>query len=85
MGLFPEDAPLRHPKFLATLPFDENEVPRYRTERVLEIVRNRWVWFSNAAQKHPGYGTLGYLPFEIRQMIWIFALWKPRRTSLDGS
>lgn len=79
-----ENLPLRDPRFIVTLPFDENQYPRYVTDRVLHCTRRSWQWFVNAQISYPVLGTLGYLPFEVRSMIWQFLLHCRATLSSDG-
>ena len=64
------EAALRNPALIATLPFDQDRVARYITDRVLYHTRQRWSWFSEAQKLHPALGTLSYLPPEVRAMIY---------------
>ena len=56
-----------------TLPFDTYEVPD-ELQVMLERTKQRWAWFSKAEdhdkERGTQLGTLGYLPWEIRQKIF---------------
>ena len=75
---------LRDPSFVVTLPFDQNDVQRYITDRVLDRTRRRWAWFSAARERNPSLGTLSHLPAEIRQHIWRSVLQCRKTLSSDG-
>ncbi|KAL2040228.1 hypothetical protein N7G274_007131 [Stereocaulon virgatum] len=75
---------LRDPSFVATLPFDQNDVQRYIADRVLDRTRRRWTWFFAAREKDPSLGTLSHLPAEIRQHIWRSVLQCRKTLSSDG-
>ena len=79
---FPDTAPLWHPRFVATLPFNPDDVSRWRTEKVLERTRKHWAWFSSVEGQQ--LGTFGHLPFEVREIILEFALHCRPTRSLDG-
>lgn len=78
------DASLRDPTFMMTLPFDQNCVARYMTDNVLARVRQRWGWYSQAQKLHAALGTLGYLPVEVRLLVWRSSLHCNDNRSLDG-
>ncbi|KAL8757194.1 MAG: hypothetical protein Q9184_004280 [Pyrenodesmia sp. 2 TL-2023] len=52
-----------------TLPFSAlfNEPA---TQKAVERSRSRWHWFAEGRRRNPALGTLGYLPVEIRWLIW---------------
>ena len=79
-----DEVALRYPALVATLPFDQNQVPRYVTEEVLLRTRQRWSWFSEARKINPALGTLCYLPSEVRSMIWQALLYHRESFSTDG-
>ena len=74
----------RDPSFVATLPFDQNSIKRYITDRILDRTRRRWVWFAKAREINPSLGTLSHLPAEIRQYIWRSVLHCRNTLSSDG-
>lgn len=56
-----------------TLPFKDCDVTRELRTRILQRTKQRWIWFSEAEdldkQRGTKLGTLGHLPWEIRQKI----------------
>ena len=74
----------RDPSFVATLPFDQNSIKRYITDRILHRTRRRWAWFVKARETNPSLGTLSHLPVEIRQNIWRSVLHCRNTLSSDG-
>ena len=76
--------PLRDPRFVATLSFDELLIPRAYTERVLYDTRTKWQWYVDARVSTPQLGTLGRLPFEIRRLILEYLLHCRATLSSDG-
>ena len=74
----------RDPIFVLTLPFDQDFVKRYITERILHRTRRRWEWFVEAQRLDPGLGTLRYLPVEVRAIIWRLMLDCGETLSTDG-
>ena len=81
---FPEEADLWDPRFVNTLPFDCNMVPRRHSEAALERTKQNWGWFSSAAADYPTLGTFGKLPFEIRRLVFEAALQCRPTMSQDG-
>ena len=78
------DIASRDPSFVATLPFDQNTIQRYITDRILDRTRRRWAWFAQARETNPSLGTFSYLPAEIRQHIWRTVLQCRSTLSSDG-
>lgn len=75
---------LRSPALIATLPFDQNRVPRYTTDQVLFRTKERWSWFAEAQKFNPALGTFSYLPPEVRSLVFKHVLSYPERSSTDG-
>lgn len=78
------DASNRNPTMLLTLPFDQNRVPRYITDNILHRVHERWNWFLKASEVNRALGTLGYLPAEVRSLMWQSLLQCRHTLSSDG-
>jgi len=60
------------------LPFKAEDVyPSFR-EQIIKKTKKRWAWFSYARKKDDNLGTslgtLGYLPWEIRQVVFEMVL-----------
>ncbi len=64
------DRSQRDSSFVLTLPFDQDIVSRYITDRILCRTQSRWEWFAEAERLNPGLGTLIYLPTEVRRIVW---------------
>lgn len=79
-----DEVNLRSPALVATLPFDQNRVPRRTTEQVLFRTRERWSWFVEAQKFNPALGTFFYLPPEVRSLVFKHVLSFPERASTDG-
>lgn len=56
-----------------TLPFKKQDVSRSLFERAIDQTQTRWAWFAESRELDTEFstelGTLGYLPWEIRQQI----------------
>ncbi len=80
-----EEIKIRDPALVATLPFDQDPLPRYATERILLRTLQRWSWFADARKRNPSLGTLSHLPPEVRSLIWRALLdYKGPSLSADG-
>ena len=59
--------------FAKTLPFNDSDVSREVRAMILKRTEQRWIWFKKAEEldeaRGTKLGTLGFLPWEIRQMI----------------
>ena len=75
---------LYHPTYLITLPFDYDQLPRYRSDNILFRVHERWDWYRKARELNGALGTLAYLPAEIRLLIWQNLLYCRDTLSSDG-
>lgn len=64
---------LSNPDFAKTLPFKDSDVSREIRATILKRTEQRRVWFSKAEEldeeRGTKLGTLGFLPWDIRQMI----------------
>lgn len=79
--------------FAVTLPFKQQDVSRNLFEHAIDQARRRWAWFTKSRELDAGrgteFGTLGYLPWEIRQQIfevvlgWFTSLSLPDLTAAD--
>ena len=60
--------------FAMTLPFKASKVSQELRAAIIKRTKNRWAWFSRAEdldeERGTQLGTLGYLPWEIRQKIF---------------
>jgi len=79
-----DEVNLRSPPLVATLPFDQNRVPRHTTDQVLFRTKERWSWFAEAQKFNPALGTFFYLPPEVRSLVFKYVLSYPERVSTDG-
>lgn len=73
-----EKYPTRKHVIAMTLPFKAEDVyPSFR-EQLIQKTKKRWAWFSDARKKDnnlgSSLGTLGYLPWEIRQVVFEMVL-----------
>ncbi|KAL9129711.1 MAG: hypothetical protein Q9217_001914 [Psora testacea] len=69
--------PRRRDVFIATLPFKLQDVTPKLAKTIIKRTQKRWKWFSEARKLDDrlgtSLGTLGYLPWEVRQHIfWWF-------------
>ena len=79
-----QTTPQWDPFLVQTLPFDRTQANPASTERILKRSRDRWEWFSDAQKADPALGTLSYLPYEIRQLIFVHTLACRPTLSADG-
>lgn len=83
-NLINENLALWDPSLVATLSFDPNRWQRYLSEKILLQTRKKWHWFVECQTRDPSLGTLSYLPFEIRRLIWQNVLACRDTLSSDG-
>lgn len=70
-----EKYPTRREVLAMTIPFKEQDVWPSHMRKVLKQTKKRWAWFSKARERddqlNTRLGTLNYLPYEIRQQIYL--------------
>ena len=80
----PQTATKREPSLIQKLPFEYTRTNRSSTEETIKGSQDRCEWFTNAQTVDPGLGTLSYLPYEIRQLIFVHTLACRPTFSADG-